>query len=104
MAAYLVARVDRRWTSGLVAGTTGALVAGLPTFIGFAAATYVTAGGVPTDLMLEEFRRSGSAGYATWAIGDNVGGAVFMLGFVPLLGAAARSSAPGWRRGRAVPT
>jgi hypothetical protein len=88
IAAHRAARADGRRSSGLVAGATCSLLAGILTFVGFAAATYATAGGPPTDAMLAEFHRSAATDYATWAIGDNLGGAVFLLGFVPLAGAA----------------
>jgi hypothetical protein len=105
LAAYMTARTDREsdsgWRSGLVSGATCALVGGLLAFIGFVVATYLTGGGSPTDELLAEFHSSGAADYATWAIGDNLGGAVFLLCFVPVVGIA--TTAIGTSVGRVSP-
>ncbi|HYZ29422.1 MAG TPA: hypothetical protein VE570_10230, partial [Thermoleophilaceae bacterium] len=46
-------------------------------------------GGSPTSALLAEYHRSGARDYATWEVGDNLGGAVFLLGFVLVAGTAA---------------
>jgi len=64
-----------------------ALTAGLLTFASYVATTHATLG-PPTATLLQEFARSGAHDYRSWVIGDDLGGAVFLLLFVPLLATA----------------
>lgn len=88
VAGSTAARLERRVGSGVVAAGTACVLASLLTFIAFVSVTYIENGGAPTPTLLAQFHHSGVRDYATWAVGDNLGGAVFMLGFVLLLGAS----------------
>jgi hypothetical protein len=74
--------------AGVAAVAVGALTTGLLFFIGYVTTTYATGSGTPTGVVLQEFTHSGLHDFRTWSIGDNLGGACFMLLFVPLVGAA----------------
>lgn len=99
VAALCALRTDRNPDSGVVAAVCCALVTGLGSFVGYAVGTYATAGRRPTAALLHEFARSGTRNYRTWMVGDNLGGACFLLIFIPLVGitiglVAARLAAP----------
>jgi hypothetical protein len=85
-AAYRSGRGDRGGSNGLVAGLSCSVLAGMLTFVGFTVATYVAGGGSPTGQMLDEFHRSGMTDYTAWAVDDNLGGAVFLLVALPIVG------------------
>jgi len=74
--------------AGIAAAAVGALTTGLLFFIGYVTTTYATGSGTPSGVVLREFTHSGVHDFRTWSIGDNLGGACFMLLFVPLVGAA----------------
>ena len=74
--------------AGIAAAAVGALTTGLLFFIGYATTTYARGSGTPTGVVLREFTSSGMHSFRAWSIGDNLGGACFMLLFVPLLGTA----------------
>jgi hypothetical protein len=86
IAAVCAVRRDRNADSGVVAAVCCALVTGLLSFVGYAAGTYATADRRPTAALLHEFARSGTRNYRTWLVGDNLGGACFMLIFIPTVG------------------
>jgi hypothetical protein len=88
LAALLATRRAPRGANGAIAAGCCTLAVGLATFIGYVFVTYATDGGTATSQLLEEFRRSGARDYRTWAVGDNLGGAVFLLGFVFVVGIA----------------
>jgi hypothetical protein len=107
VAGWIAARRDGRAGSGVVAAGTASVLAGLLAFIGFATATYVSGGGTPTPALLADFHRSGMHDYAAWAVGDNLGGGVFMLALVLVFGApvgmVVASLAPTRFRARSAP-
>jgi hypothetical protein len=74
--------------AGIAAAAVGALITGLLFFVGYVTTTYARGSGTPTGVVLSEFTRSGMHNFRAWSIGDNLGGACFMLLFVPLLGTA----------------
>ncbi|MCL2395959.1 MAG: hypothetical protein FWC87_14900 [Acidimicrobiaceae bacterium] len=86
VAAVWAMRRHRSAASGAVAAMDTALLAGLLFFVGFVWTTYASSSGIPTGVILQEFIRSGTSDYRTWSIGDNLGGACFMLFFVPAVG------------------
>jgi hypothetical protein len=99
VAGFLAARRHGSAVSGVAAAATCAILAVLLAFVGFVSVTYAIDGGSPTPALLAEFHRSGTHDYATWAVGDNLGGAVSMLGLVLVVGiilgvAAASLAAP----------
>jgi hypothetical protein len=100
LAALVAIRREPRRADGSIAAGCCALTAGLATFIGYVFVTYTTDGGTPSARLLDDFRRSGARDYRTWVVGDNLGGAVFLLGFVLIVGIAlgliaAHATAPG---------
>jgi hypothetical protein len=88
IAALWSLRTERNTARALVAASTCALIAGLAFFSGFAGATYATSSGTPTAMMLREYATSGIHNYRAWTVGDNLGGACFMLIVLPLVGLA----------------
>ena len=86
VAAWRASRVEQRWTAGAVAGVCCTLVAGLMAFAGYAVATYLDANRPATATLRDEFRRSGARDYRTWLVGDNLGGATFLLGIMLIVG------------------
>jgi hypothetical protein len=96
--AVAVVRRQRRADQASVAVICAALTAGLLTFVSYVATTYATLG-PPTASLLQEFAHSGAHDYRSWVVGDDLGGAVFLLLFVPALAIglgllAARLAAP----------
>jgi hypothetical protein len=91
LAAAIAGRHGNRGGSAVAAGLC-AVIAGLLTFIGYATVTYVTNGGTATPALLAEFRRSGASDYTAWAVGDSLGGAVFLLALLITTGAALMTS------------
>ncbi|MDQ6731687.1 MAG: hypothetical protein M3022_15725, partial [Actinomycetota bacterium] len=87
-AGWTATRVEHRVGSGVVAAATACVLASLLTFSAFVIVTYIQNGAAPTPALLAQFHHSDVRDYATWAVGDNLGGATFMLGFVLLLGAS----------------
>ena len=87
VAGWIAARRDGRIGSGVVAAGAACVLAALLSFIGFVTATYAVGGGSPTPALLADFHRSGMHDYAAWAVGDSLGGAVFMLALFLVLGA-----------------
>jgi hypothetical protein len=87
VAGWIAARRDGRIGSGVVAAGAACVLAALLSFIGFVTASYVVGGGSPTPELLADFHRSGMHDYATWAVGDSLGGAVFMLALFLVFGA-----------------
>jgi hypothetical protein len=87
LAAAIAGRTGDRDGAALAAGLC-AVIAGLLAFAGYVTVTYATDGGTATPALLDEFRHSGATDYATWAVGDSLGGAIFMLAFVLTAGAA----------------
>jgi hypothetical protein len=88
-AAWIATRGGRAAAGGIVAALSCVVAAGLLTFVTGAAVTYATGGGPSSPALVAEYQRSGSHDYTTWAIGDALGGAVFLLGLVLLAGTAA---------------
>ena len=88
LAAWWAASAERRWTAGAVAGVCCTLLGGLLAFAGFALATYRDDTRPATGVLLEEFRRSGARDYRTWLVGDNLGGATFLLAIMLVIGTA----------------
>ena len=89
LAAWAATRDGGRAAIGVVAGASCAVTAGLLAFLTFVSLTYARNGGSPTPALLADFRRSGLHDYATWAVGDNLGGAVFLLGMTLVVGTVA---------------
>jgi hypothetical protein len=85
LVAWLTARRNGS-AAGLVAGVWTALTGALMMFVGFVATTYVTGAAAPTTGTLREFAASGAPNYTTWAIGDALGGACFLLLLLPAVG------------------
>jgi hypothetical protein len=85
IAAGFIARRQRRVDDAVVAAGCGGVAAGLLTFIVYGLRTYATDGGTVTPSSLQQFARSGAHDYATWAVGENLAGAVFLLLAVPVL-------------------
>src|SRR5262249_55691941 len=71
-----------------VAATSSAVLAGLAFFVAFTATTYAPSTPAATSATLHEYASSGMHSYRAWAIGDSLGGACFMLVFVPIVGLA----------------
>lgn len=94
LAAVLAATTGERDGAG-VAAVLCAVIAGLFAFAGFLVVTYATDGGAATPQLLAEFRRSGATDYATWAVGDDLGGAVFLLASTLAVGAVAAAAIAG---------
>jgi hypothetical protein len=88
IAGFLVARQTQSWTRGFIDAAACGLLAGLFAFVGYVAAVYLTGGGTATAGLLAEFRASGARDYRTWIVGDDLGGACFMLAFIPIAGMA----------------
>jgi hypothetical protein len=88
LAALLATGREPHGVNGAVAAGCCTVAVGLATFIGYVFVTYVTDGGTPTAQLLEEFHHSGARDYRTWIVGDNLGGAVFLLGFILVAGIA----------------
>jgi len=101
-AAWAATRHGERAEIGIVAAASCAVTAGLLAFLTFVSLTYARNGGSPSPALLAGYRRSGIHDYATWAVGDNLGGAVFLLGVILVVGTAAGTIvANGRGRGRA---
>ncbi len=81
---FVLARRTRSWARGLVDATACGLLAGLFAFVGYVTVLYVTDGGTATAGLLAAFRASGARDYRTWIVGDDLGGACFMLAFIPV--------------------
>jgi hypothetical protein len=99
IAAGSVARRRRRADDGVVAASCGGVAAGFVTFLVYAVTTYATNGGPVTPTSWREFAQSGAHDYVTWAVGENLAGAVFLLLIVPVLATllgllAAKAAAP----------
>jgi len=88
IAAMIVARPQAQAGQAAIAALCGALSAGLFVFVSYVATTYATLG-PPTAQLLDEFTHSGAHDYRSWAVGDDLGGAVFLLLAVPVLATAA---------------
>jgi hypothetical protein len=84
IAAAVVAKRQRRMDLAVVVAMCAALSAGLFAFVSYVATTYATLA-PPSDALLQEFARSGAHDYRSWVVGDDLGGAVFLLLFVPVL-------------------
>ena len=93
IAAIYIARGRRRADDAMVATGCASLTGGLLMFIAYVSTTYITNGGPTTPVLLQEFARSGASNYQSWAITDNLAGAVLLLLLVPLLTAALGSVA-----------
>ena len=87
LAAAIAGRHGDRDAAAVAAGLC-AVIAGLSAFAGYVTVTYATDGGSATPTLLAEFRRSGATDYATWAVGDSLAGAVFLLALILITGAA----------------
>jgi hypothetical protein len=85
-AALCAIATERTRANATAAAMCSAVVAGLLAFIGLAATSYAMSSNHPTAQMLREFRASGVHDYRTWMVGDNLGGACFMLLFVAVVG------------------
>jgi hypothetical protein len=99
VAALWALRQDGNPDDGVVAAVCCALVTGLGSFVGYAAGTFATVDRRPTAALLHAFAESGTRNYRTWMVGDNLGGACFLLFFIPAVGIAigllaARLAAP----------
>jgi hypothetical protein len=88
-AAWMATRGGRAAAGGIVAALSCVVAAGLLTFVTGAAIIYAAGGGPSSPGLVAEYHRSGFHDYTTWAIGDALGGAVFLLGLVLLVGTAA---------------
>src|SRR5262249_37426226 len=84
VAALAAVRREGDRDSGVVAGVCCAVVTGLLSFAGYVAGTYATSERHPTAALLHEFAQSGARNYRTWMVGDNLGGACFLLIFIPV--------------------
>jgi hypothetical protein len=87
IAATIVAKRQQRTDQAAVAAMCAALSAGLFAFVSYVATTYATLR-PPTAALLQEFARSGAHDYRSWVVGDDLGGAVFLLLFIPVLATA----------------
>lgn len=88
VAAIWAGRRDHSAASGAVAAVDTALLAGLLFFVDFVFTTYATGSGTPSGVIFQEFIRSVARDFRTWSVGDNLGGACFMLCFIPVIGLA----------------
>jgi hypothetical protein len=82
-------RIDRTRVAAVAAAALCAVTTGLLSFIGYVATTYATHGGAISPSTWAEYLASGAPDYPTWAVSDNLGGACFLLVFIPLVGLAA---------------
>jgi hypothetical protein len=57
-------------------------------FVGFMTTTYAMGAPTPTSQTIRAFAVSGAPNYTTWAIGDALGGACFILLLLPTAGSA----------------
>ena len=78
----------RSMGAGAWAGLWGGLVAGLVFFIGVSVASYLSDGRPYDRYVIAEYHRSGAPNLATYAVGDNLSGAIMMLLAVPVLAVA----------------
>ena len=100
VAAGLARRIDRTRAAAVAAAALCAVTTGLLSFIGYVATTYATHGGPSSPSTWAEYLASGAPDYPTWAVSDNLGGACFLLIFIPLVGLAAGIVATAVRPGR----
>lgn len=84
-ACYQLRRETGTSAGAMVAATCCAIVAGLLAFVGLIATSYAQPA-EPTPAMLHEFAASAAPDYRTWVIGDALGGACFLLVYIPLIG------------------
>ncbi len=84
VAATWLAWTRRNTAAGVWAGLWGGLFGGLVFFIGVSVASYVSDGRPYDRYVIAEYHRSGAPNLATYAVGDNLSGAIVMLLAVPV--------------------
>lgn len=87
-AAVYLAWSRRSLAAGVWAGLWAGLTGGLVFFIGVSVASYLSDGRPYDRYVIAEYQRSGAANIATYAVGDNLSGAVVMLLVVPVFACA----------------
>jgi hypothetical protein len=81
---YVIRRTKQPGQAVVWAGEA-AVMAGLSSFIGYVTTVYTTGGGPRTAASLQQFAMSGAHNYTSWAVSDELSGAVFLLAAVPIL-------------------
>ncbi len=84
-AATWLAWTRRSMAAGIWAGLWGGLFGGLVFFIGVSVASYLSDGRPYDPSVTAEYHRSGAPNLATYAVGDNLSGAIVMLLVLPVL-------------------
>ena len=74
--------------AGTWAGLWGGLFGGLVFFIGVSVASYLSDGRPYDRYVIADYHRSGAPNLATYAVGDNLSGAIVMLLAVPVFAVA----------------
>ncbi len=106
--APVVAATGLAWTRrstavGAWAGLWGGLFGGLVFFMGVSIASYLSDGRPYDRYVIADYHRSGAPNLATYAVGDNLSGAIVMLLAVPVFavsfGALGAWLATRWARG-----
>lgn len=88
VAATWLAWTRRSRAAGAWAGLWGGLFGGLVFFMGVSVASYMSDGRPYDRYVIAEYHRSGAPNLATYAVGDNLSGAIVMLVAVPVLAVA----------------
>ena len=88
VAATWLAWTRRSTAAGAWAGLWGGLFGGLVYFMGVSVASYVSNGRPYDRYVIAEYHQSGARNLATYAVGDNLSGAIVMLLAVPVFAVA----------------
>jgi hypothetical protein len=88
VAAAWLAWTRRSMAAGAWAGLWGGLFGGLVFFVGVSVASYLSDGRPYDRYLVAEYHRSGAPNLATYAVGDNLSGAIVMLLAVPVFAVA----------------